>query len=490
MEPYDALKSQLDSLVESGLAGVGVALSGGPDSTCLAHLVARYRDAEVPSLELCLLHVNHQLRRDDSDQDEAFCRKLARDLSVPLLVAKHDVRAESQKRGESIETTGRQIRLECFGIWAQERNLGAILTGHHRGDQVETILFNTIRGTSLHGLRGMAPVRLLAPDRETILARPLLCCSKTSILAELDRLAAPYRSDDSNHDPNFTRNRIREELLPLLKSFNPQVEAALVRLASEARELLPSRTETQIDLARSATWTAESAVLRVPILRRLTRLRRASVLRELWSILEIQSSGLTHDHYEHFDQLVFGSAGHKYQLPGGVSLERVATRLYLYFDLVWPDRLVSRPVQSDRWVELDPLPLELWLSMRAPESADLRYSIAVPAESSLRVRPVGSDDRLQCQFGHASVSEILRSSGVPEGLRPVYPALVNESAHGPDELLSVLGLKSWDGEGRLYQLGLRVRSRHPKKSERPERTLAHIFSTLLSAEQRPGSKDS
>jgi tRNA(Ile)-lysidine synthase len=203
-------------------AGPGVvAVSGGADS------VALLRALHAVGRPLVVAHVNHQLRGADSDTDAAFVRDLCATLGVPFHGKTVD--AAALAAGGNLEATARRIRYDFFAEVAAETGATWIATGHTADDQAETVLHRIIRGTGIQGLRGIAA-------RHDRIIRPLLTVPRAEILAYLAALKQPFREDTSNPDPRFTRNRIRHELLPLLKTFNPDIVAALAHLAEHARE--------------------------------------------------------------------------------------------------------------------------------------------------------------------------------------------------------------------------------------------------------------
>ncbi len=203
-----------------------VAVSGGADS------VALLRGLVEVGVPVTVGHFNHRLRGAESDADEAFVRELAAALGVRCEVGSVDVAAVAAERKENLEATARELRYEWLaqqGEW--------VATGHTADDQAETVLHRLIRGTGLRGLRGIAETRLLpSPPRgegAKQLLRPLLAVNRDDVVAYLASLNQPFRNDSSNADPAFTRNRIRRELLPLLKTFNPAIVSVLGRLAQQ-----------------------------------------------------------------------------------------------------------------------------------------------------------------------------------------------------------------------------------------------------------------
>lgn len=208
-------------------AGV-VAVSGGADSVSLLRVLAACRTGT-----LTVAHVNHHLRGEESDADAAFVRELAAMLKLECRVKSVDVAA----LGGNLESTARRVRYEFFHELAAEVNAAWVATGHTADDQAETVLHRIVRGTGIQGLRGIA--RQASPGCEpggAHVVRPLLTVTRADIIAHLAELGQPFREDSSNADPRFTRNRIRHELLPLLRTFNPDVVTALARLAEHASE--------------------------------------------------------------------------------------------------------------------------------------------------------------------------------------------------------------------------------------------------------------
>jgi tRNA(Ile)-lysidine synthase len=206
-----------------------VAVSGGPDSVALM----RSLHAMAPEA-LVVAHFNHRLRGAEGEEDVRFVRDLAESLGLRFRMGSADVREVAQAMGANVEDTARQLRYRWLAETAAEGGATWVATGHTADDQAETFLHRLVRGTGLQGLRGIAPRRELNPG--VIVVRPLLELSRDDVLAHLERLGQPYRTDSTNIDARLTRNRIRHELLPLLKTFNPEVVAALSRLAKHAEE--------------------------------------------------------------------------------------------------------------------------------------------------------------------------------------------------------------------------------------------------------------
>ncbi len=200
-----------------------VAVSGGRDSMVLAEKV---RSEGGP---FAIAHCNFRLRGADSDADEALVRKWAERCGVPCHVKAFDTEAVAAAEGISIEMAARKLRYRWFGELCREHGYEAVLTAHHAGDNAETFFLNLLRGTGIKGLTGMKAESFL-PDPEFAdipLRRPLLGLTR----ADIDRLAAqwqvPYRDDRTNAENTVKRNKLRNQVFPVLREINPSFEKTL-----------------------------------------------------------------------------------------------------------------------------------------------------------------------------------------------------------------------------------------------------------------------
>jgi tRNA(Ile)-lysidine synthase len=262
---------------------VGVALSGGPDSVALLRAGVELKRQAGGRGEVFALHVNHKLRGAESDADAAWCGELCRQLGVSLQISDGNVTARAAADGDGIEAAARAERYRLLTEMAEASGSRYLFFGHNRDDQVETVLFRILRGTGIRGLAGISPSRPLTPS--LTLLRPLLGCSREEVLRYLAECGQEYRVDSSNADRVFTRNRIRAELLPLLRAeYNAGVDEALIRLAVQAGEL-QALVETQAKhvLDTSREWqTAVGFALNTATLREHSALLISEVLRLAW----------------------------------------------------------------------------------------------------------------------------------------------------------------------------------------------------------------
>jgi len=209
-----------------------LAVSGGPDSVALLRAMTALKGGGRG--RVLAAHVNHQLRGEDSEADEAFVVKLCRGLGLPCEVERARAGRSAADSSNGLEAAARSVRYELLGQAACRVGARYVVTAHTADDQAETILHRILRGTGIAGLSGIARARPLGP---ATLIRPLLGFRRDRLLGYLEDLGQPYRVDASNVDTRFTRNRIRHELLPVLEAdFNAGVVDALLRLGSLAGE--------------------------------------------------------------------------------------------------------------------------------------------------------------------------------------------------------------------------------------------------------------
>ena len=204
-------------------AKVAVALSGGADSVALLHILTRldYRCTAV--------HCNFHLRGEESLRDENFTRALCAKLGIRLTVAQFDTTAYAKEKKISIEMAARELRYRFFEETASAEGATAIAVAHHRDDVAETVLLNLTRGTGIRGLHGIQP-------KNGNIIRPLLCLDRAEITTYLESIGQEYVTDSSNLTTDYTRNKIRLEILPLLRTINPSITHTLAETAERITE--------------------------------------------------------------------------------------------------------------------------------------------------------------------------------------------------------------------------------------------------------------
>lgn len=407
-----------------------VAVSGGADSTALLHLLVRL----VPewSLSLAAAHLDHGIR-PEGRRDAAWLTALCATLDVPLTVERCAVPAVARAAGQGLEEAGREARRSFLRRVAAAQGCTAIALGHQRDDQAETVLHRLLRGSGATGLAAMWP-------RSGPFVRPLLEIPGATLRAWLAGQGIGWCEDTSNQDPAFTRNRIRHQLLPLLREFNPEVAAALARLGSRLaleEEYWSQQVETA--LAPLEKTGEAGLTLAVPALRDLHPALRARVLRRALERVRGDLRGVGADHLAALDHLV--------------NLERPQAEACL------PGLWAGRRFERLELRRLPPAPVEPFaLAVPAPGRYPLPGGLILSVETGsataeggpwsaefsaagfpwpLQVRSFRPGDRLALPGGgHARVKELLRAARLTREERARLPLVA------AGEVLWVPGVKS------------------------------------------------
>ena len=229
-----------------------VAVSGGMDSMCLISLLHSL------DLDLAAGHVNFKLRGRASDLDETLVRSHCSALGLPVYSVSFDTRAEAQKSGKGIQETARDLRYAWLSEIADQHGYDKIATAHHQDDQAETLIFNLVRGAGLRGAGGI-------PVMQGRIIRPLLAVSKKEIREYLSLRGIPYREDLSNLKTDYTRNKIRHRIIPLLEQINPRASAHLAAFSERVQQYLPVYTLWKNQMSQwYLTRSGNKMVLSIP----------------------------------------------------------------------------------------------------------------------------------------------------------------------------------------------------------------------------------
>ncbi len=304
-----------------GSAPIVVGVSGGPDSVALLRLLIDLRTYSPFTNPIIVTHFNHALRGPQSDQDERFVVQLAQRLGVPCKHFRSPAGPD-----HSSENSLRNQRYSYFEKVARESGARYVFTAHHRDDQIETLLFRLFRGTSLRGLTGLPRVRSLAEGVSLI--RPLLTCSRGELQTYLRAIGQDFRNDDSNRSSCYSRNFIRNELLPLIESrFGPEVGTRLLHFRDDALQTWElrqrhSQANLQKIIVSSSDDRAELSVKHAPKLS-FDSLKSALVF--LWESQGWSRGEMTRVHWETLARFILDvhpGPPPAMQLPGSVDVRR------------------------------------------------------------------------------------------------------------------------------------------------------------------------
>jgi len=427
------------------------AVSGGADSTALLHLMHAMRSRL--GITLAVAHLNHGLRGRAADTDARFVESLAGRLGIVF----HGERIRLDPSRGSVEERGRRARYNFFRRLAEEHGYTKIALGHHMDDNAEAVLLHLLRGSGIRGLSGIPPVR-----GERII-RPLIDLRRAEIIAFVREHGISFVQDESNADPRFDRNRVRQSLIPFLqKEFNPNVTSVLHRTANLCRQeerwmqtlLAPILEEAMESLdSRGMVLRARRLAVEPPAVQR--RLLRDGLQRWRGSLKRI---GM-----DHIDALIDlldpRSDGKRLCLPNRIGVQRIGPRLHF---TIRPGRgCPPSPDALDYQYEI-PLPDETPCTVFVPESG-LRFHFALQTGGEDPCRDAADGNAVWCDAdqvilplsirnfrpgdrmrpsglqGHRKIKKIFNDRKIPADRRHGTPLLV-----GGPEILWVVGVRRSD----------------------------------------------
>ncbi|TDV43487.1 tRNA(Ile)-lysidine synthase [Pseudomonas helmanticensis] len=396
-----------------------IAFSGGLDSTVLLHLLASLAKSEsLPALSA--IHIHHGLQAA-ADAWPQHCQSVCDALGVPLLIERVKVQP-----GASLEQAARNARYAVFSSLTQANDV--LLTGQHRDDQAETLLFRLMRGAGVRGLAGMPRQR---PMGQGVLIRPLLDVSRSGLEAYAQAHHLNWIEDPSNQDRQFSRNYLRHQVMPLLTGRWPQAQASMVRSAAHLREAQGLLDElAQIDLAQAATahefeWLGLPSLELAPLAALSAARQRNAISHWLEPFTQLPDT----DHWSGWTDLCDAApdASPVWRLADG-ELHRSAGRLW-WLSGGW----LRTPVIGCEWQS----PAS---ALRLADNGRVLFSGQTPS-GPLQIRYRQGGEVMQiADRGHRDLKRLLNERAVPGFVRGRLPLLFRG-----DELLAVANLPGLDG---------------------------------------------
>ena len=434
-----------------------VAVSGGPDSVALLHVLHELQNEF--SLHLEVAHLQHGIRGAEAEQDARFVAELAERLTLPFHLKKIDLPQMKSEAGRgNLEALARKERYRFFAAVVRERNLGKVATAHTLNDQAETVLMWLMRGSGMKGLGGMEPIHHFQPegciaDERIVVARPLLAVSKAEIVDFLNAKRLAYRVDRTNQDDRLLRNWIRLELIP--------------KLAARSGPRFTTRLAHQAELLRDDEWVLEGIARR-----ELDRIRRAGGLdRELFlkqpaalqrRILRLWIEGarghllgVDFDHIAAMRELIVGTPPHgRLAVPGDFEL----VKEYQVLRLVKRNRKWKRTLCYSYELRIGtPLGIpEAGVTIHSerisaplanlPDSLSEAVFDAALLPRTLTLRNFRRGDRYRPlgMVGHKKVKDLFVEKKIPLSVRATLPLLL-----AGDEILWIPG----HGRGEAAKIG-------------------------------------
>ncbi len=423
-----------------------VAVSGGSDSVGLLHLLCSFSD-EL-GIDLAVAHLNHKLRGEQADQDEAYVQRLCRDLDVPCYATSQDVAERAREASLSLEEAGRCARYEYFSTLASQHSFARVALGHTATDRVETLLINLLRGSGLHGLRSIPPVR-------DIFVRPLIATRREAIAEYCEQYCLKPRCDESNLEPShFLRNKIRLQLLPLLgEEYSEDPHEALLRVIRAAEEELAwTEPLVETEFEEVASVGANELGLDRQRLSELPAGLQQRLLRRALVELSGAATDVGEVHYDALRELIDeGQTGAEVHLPGKV-LARVG---YTELELIYDERAQRQPEGKESWcyellvpgtVEIPEVGTLVRAELLAERPSELgnaadRHIIVDgdAAGSMLCVRNWQPGDCMQPlgMGGHKKLQDLFVDEKIPQQRRDCIPLVVDSQ----DRIIWAVGLR-------------------------------------------------
>jgi tRNA(Ile)-lysidine synthase len=329
---------------------VVLAVSAGPDSVAMLRAALTAKSLFGGRGQLLVAHFNHGMRGADADTDQGWVEALCRQLNLPLETARADAATIAATSGYGWEAAARIARYEFLTRTAETHGARFVAVAHTADDQMETVLHRILRGTGLAGLAGMRFSRPLSPS--VTLVRPLLAARRREVLGYLQAICQDFRTDHTNSDTRWTRNRLRHELLPLLRDrYNSGVDDALLRLAvqaDEAQQVIAGVAEQlageYVVVDREPQLQVAGKPLRVSVDSRQLQVVPVLLIREVcrvaWRDAGWPMQAMGFDEWQAVAELVQGTREAPVNLPGGVRARRDSGKLVL--DLI--DSVKAGPI--------------------------------------------------------------------------------------------------------------------------------------------------
>ncbi|WP_044641833.1 tRNA lysidine(34) synthetase TilS [Risungbinella massiliensis] len=426
--------------------GVGekmlVAVSGGPDSMALLHglnqLAPKYQ------WDITVVHINHQLRDMESEAEQDYVCRYCERNNIPVVVERVEVKLAKQEMHAGTQEVARHLRYEAFQKVAIHMGIDRILLAHHADDQMETILWNMIRGTGITGLKGMQQVRL---EGRISYLRPLLYFDRNEIEQYCEMEKIEPRTDSSNRSRDYTRNRIRLDLIPYLKEFNPRIKEGMLELSEIVLEEDRFLRQLEKDAFGKVVQTTPDGEYEVEIPRflELPIALQRRVVKLILSCLsqQLPSLTVTFQVIERIRNLAQGNhPSGKLDLGAGAVVQRFYHKLVYKHELVEDLTIQAKrvPIPGTFWTPLGVLHTYTSEQLhKLPEQNIAVFDQELLARSELIVRSRRDGDRISSKGmnGRKKVKDVLMEAKIPRVYRDSYPIITLSN----DEILWLPGLR-------------------------------------------------
>lgn len=304
-----------NNMIDKG-EGIVLGVSGGADSVCL--LTALNELKEPLNLKLYVVHVNHGIRGAEADSDEKYVEGLCGSMNVWFRAYHYDVPHLAEKNGLSEEEMGRNIRYGLFEKVRKEVGAAKIAVAHNSNDSAETILYNMCRGTGIKGVCGIPPVR-------GNIIRPLLCCSRSEIEEYIDIRNISYKTDSTNLKSEYTRNKIRLELIPYInENINNRSVEHILNLAEQLSSIEKYiNYEAEKAYIQSVKELENEIRIDINSINRYPDIIRQEVIRKCIEKTAGKLKDITSGHINSVVELIDNTTGKRFNLPYDIVCENI-----------------------------------------------------------------------------------------------------------------------------------------------------------------------
>lgn len=437
-------------MIEKG-DSVLVALSGGPDSVCLLHIL--YSLSKNMNISLYAAHVNHCLRGEEAIEDEKYSEELCGSLNIPFYCKRVDIKAVSKERGVSTEVAGRDERYKFFDELKEKLSINKIAIAHNANDQAETLIMRIIRGTGLEGLVGIKPIR------DSVYIRPILCLTRKEIEQYCDGENLNPRIDQTNYEEIYSRNKIRLRAIPFIEeNFNKDIVSTLNRLAYMCNidnEFIESKVDEKYEefckdegeyfyISKGGFNESESLVTRI-IRRALMNFSGTQYNFEMKHIYDIIS-------------LQKGKSGKNIDLPNGVrainvygnvKLEKVKAKIdlkimdqYIFNISEVPKKFINKEIKLEHFgydMNFEIIKLEKKINFSNEQLVKYFDYDKIKEKIIIRSRADGDKIIPLGMSGRKKVKDIFINEKIPKDIRDRTPIVTFD-----DEIAWVVGVKVGD----------------------------------------------
>lgn len=402
---------------------VVVGLSGGADSCALTHILARL--SEKMDLHITAVHINHGIRGEEAERDERSAEEFCRRLNIEFIAYHCDIPSEAAKRGIGEEEAGRLVRYEKFYETAGKKNGAKTAVAHNMNDKAETLIMNLCRGAGMKGLAGIKPV-------SGSIIRPLIFCTRDEIEKYCDDNNIEYCTDSTNLQNEYTRNKIRNILLPWLsENINPAAAMNMANaseLLREEEEYLESKAQEQYKKLLKDSGDGFVS-LNVDGLASEHSVIRRRVLRIALRSLRPDMRDFGRKHTESAEDILMGDTGRRISLPGGITVSKGYGLINILYD---------REKQGAFCYDIEPgkkyfiKETESYVLLSLNEEKNIKNAVnictkkidydKIKDEIQLRTRQTG--DFISIKNGRKKIKDIFIDDKIPSDKRDSYPLLV------------------------------------------------------------------